>query len=114
MATNIDELIEKESAETQAYIAKRTQEIVQEVLSLSEIRKLVGRTQATMAEEMCINQQNISKIENRKDLMLSTLKNYIECLGGTLNITAVFPDNKEISLNKAILRDQNKKPHAVD
>ena len=99
MGTNIDDLIAKESPETQSYVAQRSQEIVEEVLSLAEVRKLVGRTQVEVSEELKINQQNVSKLENRTDLKLSSLKNYIESLGGELNITASFPGHKTVSLN---------------
>ena len=52
-----------------------------------------------MSEELNINQQNVSKIENRTDLKLSTLRSYIESLCGKLNITAHLPGHKAVSLN---------------
>ncbi len=99
MAIDIDDVIAEQSPESQAYIAKRSQEIVEEVLSLSEVRQLVGRTQVELSEELNINQQNVSKIENRTDIKLSTLRGYIESLGGKLDITAHFPGHKTVSLN---------------
>ena len=99
MGRNVKDLIAEESQEDQAYIAKRGQELVEEVLSLSEVRKLVGRTQVETSEKLNINQQNVSKLEKRTDVKLSTLRNYIEALGGRLDVVATFPDRDAVSLN---------------
>lgn len=55
-------------------------------------------TQLKMAELLEIAQSGVSRIENRHDVLLSTLKNYVEVLGGHLRITVAFPDSEEIEL----------------
>ena len=45
-----------------------------------------------------IKQENVSRMERREDMKISTLKDYIEALGGEIQINAVFPDNKTINI----------------
>ena len=37
-------------------------------------------------------------MEKRGDLMLSTLRGYVEAMGGTLSLTVAFPDRAPVSL----------------
>ena len=56
------------------------------------------RTQVRVARELGINQENVSRIERRSDLLLSTLSGYVEAMGGTLRLVAEFPDRPPIAL----------------
>ena len=49
-------------------------------------------TQTRLAEVLEMDQGNISKLEKRTDMYLSTLRSYVEAMGGALEIRAVFPD----------------------
>ena len=49
-------------------------------------------TQGELADALQVSQPNVSRIENAGDLNVSSLRNYIEGLGGTLQISVVFPD----------------------
>jgi DNA-binding XRE family transcriptional regulator len=49
-------------------------------------------TQTNMAQILGVNQSAISKIEKRTDMYLSTLRSYVEAMGGSLEIHAVFPE----------------------
>ena len=51
-------------------------------------------TQVKVAEVLGVNQGEISKIEHRTDIYISTLADYVEALGGKLEIRAVFPDRE--------------------
>jgi len=51
-------------------------------------------TQVKLAEALGVNQGEVSKIEHRTDIYLSTLAEYVEALGGRLEIRAVFPDRE--------------------
>ena len=66
-------------------------------LPLAELRKARKLTQNRLAELLQVNQGAISKIEKRSDMYLSTLRSYVEAVGGHLDIRAVFP-NGEIVL----------------
>ncbi len=62
---------------------------------LQEIREKKKLRQYELAELVGISQKNISAIEGREDLYISTLKKYIEPLGGKLKIYVEFK-NEEI------------------
>lgn len=61
---------------------------------LFEIRKELGITQADVAEAMGISQGNVSTLEHREDALLSTVRAYIEALGGELELKARFGDRE--------------------
>jgi transcriptional regulator with XRE-family HTH domain len=61
-------------------------------MPLQELRQAREFTQVQLAEILETSQSEISKIERRTDLYVSTLRNYIEAMGGQLELTARFPD----------------------
>ncbi len=72
-------------------IAARVSELEREA-SLAEIRKALELTQQQLAASLGLTQPGISRIENETDLFVSTLRNYVEALGGELEIAAVFEE----------------------
>lgn len=64
-----------------------------DVLALQELRESRKVTQTALAETLDMTQANISRIERQDDLYLSTIEEYIEGLGGRLEVRAVFPDH---------------------
>ena len=63
-------------------------------MPLEEVRKARQMTQAKLADALGVNQGEVSKIEHRTDIYLSTLADYVEALGGKLEIRAVFADRE--------------------
>jgi transcriptional regulator with XRE-family HTH domain len=63
-------------------------------LPLAEVRKARALTQTRLAEILRVNQAAISKIEQRTDMYLSTLRSYVEAMGGSLEVRAVFPESE--------------------
>jgi DNA-binding Xre family transcriptional regulator len=61
-------------------------------MPLHELRRARDLTQQQLAEAMGMNQGNISKLERRTDMYVSTLRTVVEAMGGTLEIIASFPD----------------------
>lgn len=59
-------------------------------LNLAEVRKVCGVTQAQLAKAAKIAQPELSRIERRDDHMLSTLRRYVEALGGEVEVIARF------------------------
>jgi hypothetical protein len=55
-------------------------------------------TQVRLAKSLKTSQNQISRIEQRTDLLLSTLRSYVEALGGSLNLVAEFPDKPAVSI----------------
>ena len=76
----------------------RGQELVAEEMALRQIRKARDLTQENMAMLLDIDQASVSKIEKRGDMLLSTLRSYVEAMGGSLKITAQFHEGKAIEL----------------
>jgi len=60
-------------------------------MPLQELRKALSLTQAQLAEELGISQAAVSKMENRPDIYIRTLARFVEAMGGTLKVTANFP-----------------------
>ena len=79
--------------ERQQKLERRFQENLA-AMPLDELRKLRELTQLQLGELLGVNQSEISKIEHRSDICVSTLTEYIEALGGHLEIRAVFPDRE--------------------
>jgi predicted transcriptional regulator len=65
---------------------------MREALALAELREGRHVTQAHLAEEMNVTQSNVSRVEHQDDLYLSTLRGYVEALGGELQLRAIFED----------------------
>ncbi len=80
----------------QARIEKRTAELIEEELSLRDLRKALDRTQVEIARQMGVGQDAICRYEQRADLMLSTLERYVSAMGGRLRLVAEFPDRKPV------------------
>ena len=68
-------------------------------LTLQELRKAHNLTQEALAAKLNIKQENVSRIEKRSDLLLSTLKGYVEAMGGQLRLVVQFPDSPTIALD---------------
>ena len=61
-------------------------------MALGELRQAREKTQVDLARALHVGQPAVAKLENRADMYVSNLRRYVEALGGTLEITARFPD----------------------
>lgn len=68
-------------------------------MPLAEIRKAIGLTQAELAGKLDVGQGSVSKIEAAADMYLTTLRRYVEALGGELRLTARFPDGRQFDID---------------
>ena len=93
MATKFRKIREKMSPERQERIQARTQELLDE-LPLQELRQARALSQEELAEVLGLNQATISKLERRTDMYLSSLRRFVEAMGGELEISASFPEGK--------------------
>lgn len=76
---------------------RRVDEIKRELLGempLHELRRARALTQQDLAEMLQVNQPAVSKIEQRADVYISSLRSYIEAVGGRLKIVAEFPEGE--------------------
>ena len=67
-------------------------------LSLAELRRARSLTQDQLAADLHVNQASIAKLERRTDMYLSTLRRFVEAMGGELEIVARFPDQPQVRL----------------
>jgi len=91
MARSFRELEARMSPDRKARVAARVKEELA-LMPLQQIRNARQMTQTRLAELLEMDQGNISKLEQRTDMYLSTLRSYVEAMGGALEIRAVFPD----------------------
>ena len=72
--------------------------LIAEEMTLRDLRKARNQTQARVAKELGINQENVLRLEQRSDLLLSTLRGYVEAMGGKLSLMAEFPDRPPVAI----------------
>ena len=95
---NIDRLRKELSPERKRKIAARVATILAEERSLQELRRAHKLTQKKMAEVLGVGQDSVSRLEQRSDLLISTLRGYVEAMGGKLSLVAEFPDQEPVIL----------------
>ena len=91
MGRNLNEIIAELPTERQSAIESRYQKSKQEVESLRALRQIAGKAQAEIASALNIKQPSVSKIEKQTDMYLSTLRSYVEAVGGELELTVKLP-----------------------
>jgi transcriptional regulator with XRE-family HTH domain len=89
MKRNFNELRSKMKPEAQERSKGRANEMLRE-MALADLRSAQTSTQQQLAEALSVNQAWISRVERQTDMYLSTLRTYIEALGGELEISARF------------------------
>ena len=70
--------------------------LIAEEMTLRDLRKARNQTQARVAARLGINQENVSRLEQRSDLLISTLSGYVEAMGGKLNLVAVAGSHRQL------------------
>ena len=93
MAKKFSELRDKMSPASRAASEREFRRIVAE-MPLEELRAARELTQTSLAKILEVGQSEVSKIEKRTDMYVSTLASYVKAMGGELEICAVFPDGK--------------------
>lgn len=88
----------KLTPEQRAKVDELARKLIAEEKSLREIRKARECSQAELAKRLGINQGDLSKFERRTDVYLSTVRHYVEALGGTLDLVATFPDTGSVKI----------------
>ncbi len=91
MAKKFSELRKRMSPAAQAKAAERARELIEQ-LPLHELRQARQLSQEQLANMLHVKQASISKLERRTDMYISTLRSYIEAVGGELEIVAKFPE----------------------
>jgi transcriptional regulator with XRE-family HTH domain len=93
MATKWKDIRRTHSPEVEAGIRRSVEEaaIVMRLYQLREARNL---TQINLAKVLEVNQGAVSRLEKRTDMYVSTLRSYIQAMGGQLQVKAIFPEGE--------------------
>jgi transcriptional regulator with XRE-family HTH domain len=92
MARPLNEKIAELPAARREKVETRAAELIAEEMSLRELRRAMGKTQAKVAADLGVGQDSVARYEQRTDMLISTLSEFIHKVGGTLELTARFPN----------------------
>lgn len=95
-----------------AKVDGRAAELIAEEMTLRDLRRALDRTQVALASELGVTQETVSRLEKRSDMLLSTLRSYVEAMGGELDLVAKFPDRPVVRLKAlASVEHRNQPDH---
>ncbi|CAH1655196.1 MULTISPECIES: XRE family transcriptional regulator [Hyphomicrobiales] len=98
MARSLNDIIASLPPGEQEEIEARYQDLKQEVEGLRELRRIAGRAQEDVATALKIKQPSVSKIEKQADMYLSTLRGYVEAIGGKLELIVKLPSRPPVTI----------------
>lgn len=98
MGRSLNQIIADLPPDRRERIAARYLELRQEVEGLRELRLMAGKAQADIATALKIKQPSVSKIEKQADMYLSTLRSYVEAIGGELELVVTMPQRPTLRL----------------
>lgn len=94
MARDLDNVMYALPTERRAAVEHRAAELA----TLKDLRQAMQKTQVDLAATLHVGQDSISRLEKRSDMLLSTLRGYIEAMGGKLEIVARFPNRPPVTI----------------
>jgi len=98
MPVPLKDVIDALPPKRRAELDRRFKALVNEVESLKELRRLSAKSQAKIAKALKISQPAVSKIEKQTDMYLSTLRGYVEAIGGELDVIVRLPNRKPVKV----------------
>lgn len=99
MTIHVRDTMKRLSLARRKKIEARAAELIAEEMTLRDLRQAFTLTQQRMAKSLGISQDGVSRLEQRSDLLLSTLRSYIGAMGGQLSLIAEFPDRAPVALS---------------
>jgi transcriptional regulator with XRE-family HTH domain len=99
MPRNVDDIINELSPARRKKVEARAAQLIAEEMTLQQLRHARKLTQQKIAKSLHIGQEGVSKLEQRSDLLISTLRDYVEAMGGNLSLVAEFPDREPVVLS---------------
>jgi predicted transcriptional regulator len=102
MGRTLDEMLKTLPEAKRAAVQRRADELIAEELSLRDLRKALDLTQSDIAKRLKKGQDMVSRIEQRDDLLLSTLQNYVKSLGGELELVCRFKNRAAVRVKAGI------------
>ena len=102
MGRTIDRVIAELPKKRRARISKKARTMAREMIahadSLGMVRRALSKTQNELGEDLGLPQNAISQLEKRSDLLLSTLRRYVQALGADLDLVVRMKDGSQILL----------------
>ena len=98
MGLNVEDVIAGLDPAERRKVEELAAEFISEEMTLRELRKARHLTQVSVARELGVSQDAVSRMEQRSDLLLSTLRRTVEAMGGSLSLIARFPDRPPVEL----------------
>ena len=99
MSRNVNDIIRKLSQRQRKKVEARAAQLIAEEMTLRQLRQACRLTQQKVAKSLRIGQEGVSKIERRSDLLISTLREYVQAMGGQLSLVVEFPDREPVILS---------------
>lgn len=87
---SLDQILASLPKPERATVEARAKELIA-AYSLKQVRQAVAKTQKDVAAATGVGQENVSRLEQRDDMLISTLSSYITALGGSLRLVADMP-----------------------
>jgi|SRR5271166_7113239 hypothetical protein len=98
MGVPLDRFMDRFTAEERAEIDAHADRLIAEEMSLRELRKALGKTQAQLARKLKKPQASVSRMEQQSDMLISTLDGVVRALGGRVRILAELPGRPPLYL----------------
>lgn len=100
MPVRFEDVLARETPEFQARVKEEGARLIAEYRTLQQLREAQNHSQEELAQKLGVQQSAVSKIERRTDLYLSTLRKYVEAVGGKLKVTAEFPGGASVVIDQ--------------
>jgi hypothetical protein len=99
MSRNVNDIIRKLTPRQRKKVEARAAQLIAEEMTLQQLRQACRLTQQKVAKSLRIGQEGVSKIERRSDLLISTLREHVQAMGGQLSLVVEFSDRKPVILS---------------
>ena len=100
MGRNLDDVVAALPEARRAKVEARVLELKDQVEGLGELRRVAGKAQVEIASILKVKQPSVSKIEKQADMYLSTLRSYVEAIGGQLDLIVRLPSRTPLRLER--------------
>lgn len=97
--SNIDRIRKELPEARRLKVERRAATLISKERALAALRHSRKKTQSQIGASLGVGQDSVSRLEARSDVLISTLRTYVEALGGRLTLLAEFPDQEPVVLS---------------
>lgn len=113
MGKTLSEIMKGLPKERRERIEADTAREAAEIMSLRDMRKAFHQSQESVAKALDMEQESVSRMERRTDLLLSTMRKYVAAMGGDLKLIAEFPNRPPIRIDTLGSLSERSEPDAT-